>query len=346
MSICTWDPIRKSTTAVLSNNNLTVYMPKTTSPAFGTLGRNKGKHYFEVTASAGVYFNIGVANDKYMPDTYTPNVGSVNQRSYEASSGSKFPGGDTYGDSFKAGDCIGVAVDMDNGTVEFYKNGVSQGIAFSDVNAMGSIIYPFTTSNTNIYGAITVTANFGATPFQYPVEGFLAWNNDGEEAENPLELHIVLEVDEQIQLIGNVLPEMAGDPNLEWSSNLSSVASVDSTGMVTAHAEGYTHIKVKTINGEWNDFARVKVVAKGEGDKYRLSILLKTGESCLLESVFNLEDSAEGVVWTSGTPEVAAVAPSNTVQTRVTAQSKGLTLVTVQTIDGSKQDQIYVTVIE
>nr|WP_092074738.1 Ig-like domain-containing protein [Dendrosporobacter quercicolus]NSL49859.1 Ig-like domain-containing protein [Dendrosporobacter quercicolus DSM 1736]SDN11601.1 SPRY domain-containing protein [Dendrosporobacter quercicolus] len=341
MSICTWDPNNKSTNTTLSDGDLTAYLPNQSALVLGTIGHSKGKYYFELIQTVGIRLFMGIANENLTRSNI-----DLNGRYFFAYNGKKYPGANNYAESFGVGDCAGIAVDIDNGTLELFKNGVSQGIAFSDIKDLGTTIYPFVSNGTDVYGAATVTANFGATPFQYPVEGFLAWNNDGEEAENPLELHIVLEVDEQIQLIGNVLPEMAGDPNLEWSSNLSSVASVDSTGMVTAHAEGYTHIKVKTINGEWNDFARVKVVAKGEGDKYRLSILLKTGESCLLESVFNLEDSAEGVVWTSGTPEVAAVDPSNTVQTRVTALSKGLTLVTVQTIDGSKQDQIYVTVIE
>lgn len=341
MSMCTWNPNNKSSNTVLSNGDLTAHLPSQSALAFGTVGHSKGKYYFELIQNQGIRLIMGIANEKLTPSTM-----GLNGRHIFAYNGKKSPGANDYAESFGIGDCAGIAVDIDNGTLELFKNGVSQGIGFSDIKDLGTTIYPFVSNGTDTYGTAVVTANFGATPFQYPVDGFLAWNDDEEKAENPLELHIVLEVDEQIQLIGNVLPEMVGDPNLEWSSNLLSVASVDSTGMVTAHAEGYAHIKVKTINGEWNDFARVKVVAKGEGDKYRLSILLKTGESCLLESVFNLEDSLEEVVWTSGTPEVATVDPSNTVQTRVTAQSKGLTLVTVQTIDGSKQDQIYVTVIE
>lgn len=185
MPECTWDTIRKSTAAELSNNNLTVYMPKGTAPAFGTLGRNKGKHYFEITASQGAYFCIGIANGDYLPDTYTQNMSSLNQRSYGSNTGAIFPGGATYGETFGVGDYIGVAVDMDNGSIKFYKNGISKGIAFNDVNQMGTLIYPFVTSITNGYGAVTVTANFGATPFQYPLEGFLPWDFDSEEPVEP-----------------------------------------------------------------------------------------------------------------------------------------------------------------
>eukprot|EP00954_Amorphochlora_amoebiformis_P017531 1319686-Amorphochlora_amoeboformis.AAC.1 len=40
----------------------------------------------------------------------------------------------TYGEPFGPGDTIGVEVDMDVGTIEFWKNGVSQGLAYVDVS--------------------------------------------------------------------------------------------------------------------------------------------------------------------------------------------------------------------
>jgi hypothetical protein len=41
----------------------------------------------------------------------------------------------SYGASYNAGDIIGVAWDADNGNLTFYKNGVSQGVAYSSVSA-------------------------------------------------------------------------------------------------------------------------------------------------------------------------------------------------------------------
>ena len=40
-------------------------------------------------------------------------------------------GGYTYANAFTSGDIIGVALDLDNGSLVFYKNGVSQGTAFT-----------------------------------------------------------------------------------------------------------------------------------------------------------------------------------------------------------------------
>ena len=41
----------------------------------------------------------------------------------------------TYGATWQTvGDTIGIAFDADNGTVRFYKNGVDQGVAFSNID--------------------------------------------------------------------------------------------------------------------------------------------------------------------------------------------------------------------
>lgn len=208
---------------------------------------------------------------------------------------------------------------------------------------------PYTTIASNVSGTSYVDSGLtNGTIYYYVVTAITAngeSGNSNEASATPKadvtppdpKLHIVLEVGEQIQLIGNILPEIIGDPNLEWNSTLPQIASVDATGKVTAHAEGVTRIQVKTKDGTWTDYALVEVIAK----KYRLSILLKVGESCLLKFAADKD-----VIWQSGDSAVATVDPSDAPITRVTAHAKGLSLVTVQTADGSKRDQIYVTVIK
>lgn len=51
------------------------------------------------------------------------------------------------------------------------------------------------------------------------------------------------------QLVGNILPQNASDKTIIWSSNNSSVATVNSTGLVTAKNAGTATITAKTING-------------------------------------------------------------------------------------------------
>lgn len=86
--------------------------------------------------------------------------------SYYGDAGQKVTNGATsaYGASFTTGDTLSVLLDMDGGgNVEFYKNGVTQGVAFTGLSG-------------DIYAGISlfrngnqITANFGATAFAYPV---------------------------------------------------------------------------------------------------------------------------------------------------------------------------------
>ena len=76
-----------------------------------------------------------------------------------------------YGASWASGDTLAVAVDMDAGTIVFYKNGTSQGTAFSDLAGTAWTIF--------FYGYIAAghQVNFGQRPFTYtPPTGFKALN--------------------------------------------------------------------------------------------------------------------------------------------------------------------------
>jgi len=71
----------------------------------------------------------------------------------------------TYGSTYGINDEIGVAFDADAGTLTFYKNGVSQGVAYTGLS--GTFIPAFALSyNSGQSGAL---ANFGAQPFSYAV---------------------------------------------------------------------------------------------------------------------------------------------------------------------------------
>ena len=81
--------------------------------------------------------------------------------------------GVAYGATVADNDIVGVAFDADTGSITFYKNNVSQGVAFS---GMGSGTWYFGVS---IYGtsAGAASINFGQQPFTYtPPTGFLALN--------------------------------------------------------------------------------------------------------------------------------------------------------------------------
>jgi len=78
----------------------------------------------------------------------------------------------SYGASYVANDVIGVALDMDAGTMTFYKNGVSQGTAFTGLT--GTLIPTVRVIREASYTSAWY-ANFGQRPFAYTApSGFKA----------------------------------------------------------------------------------------------------------------------------------------------------------------------------
>ena len=139
----------------------------------GTVAVSSGKWYWEAhVITRGTYMQIGiVGSDVFFQSTddiqeWPTGYGyySVGKKVHNAANSS-------YGTTFTTGDLIGIALDLDAGTIEFYKNNVSQGVAFTGIS--GEFIPAFA-----VYGGSgKVTANFGQRPFAYtPPTGFLKLN--------------------------------------------------------------------------------------------------------------------------------------------------------------------------
>jgi len=128
---------------------------------------SSGKWYWEITAEVVSSMGIGVclATCSLSAATYADST----NRTY-GYNGNKYDSGTTaYGATYTSNDVIGVAVDMDTGIITFYKNGVSQGQAFSDLVAQ--TWFPYVT--THAPASNIVLANFGQRPFAYtPPTGF------------------------------------------------------------------------------------------------------------------------------------------------------------------------------
>jgi hypothetical protein len=128
----------------------------------GTIKQSSGKWYWEMTLSAGNRCMLGITKYNtfnsanafyYSPDVYV----------YFSSNGNKWNNNTqtAYGASFVQGDVIGVALDLDAGTLVFYKNGVSQGTAFSSLSGNFAPVWGTdTTGNTHV-------ANFGQRQWAY-----------------------------------------------------------------------------------------------------------------------------------------------------------------------------------
>jgi len=141
------------------------------SVATSTITMTSGKWYCEMTALSD-YSMMGVAklpraNMRYLGDDVTGYGYYTNGSKYNNAVGV------SYGASFTINDIIGVALDLDAGTLTFYKNGVSQGTAFTGLSGE----FVFATGNTNVSNNAITAVNFGQRPFAYtPPAGYLKLN--------------------------------------------------------------------------------------------------------------------------------------------------------------------------
>jgi SPRY domain/Phage tail-collar fibre protein len=174
----TLNQLKKGANSTITDGNLIANISYGIDNAgsLGTIGVSSGKWYWEATLSSfgGSYsppaLNIGIANESYTP---TVGVGAdANGWMYYAMTGQKYTNnsGSAYGATYTTGDVIGIALDMDAGSVTFYKNNASQGVAFT---GLGGTIFPAISQ----FGSTTavVPFNFGQSPFVYtPPAGFKA----------------------------------------------------------------------------------------------------------------------------------------------------------------------------
>jgi hypothetical protein len=163
--------------ATLSNGNLTIAYggASTRNATMATFGMSSGKWYWECTVSAGTTAPImGITNTPSAPSVSNYPGFAANGWGYEASNGNKINNAASvsYGASYTANDVVGVTFDADTRELVFYKNGVSQGVAYTGL-AAGEYFPAF--GDGSALGTWTGQINFGQRPFAYtPPTGFKA----------------------------------------------------------------------------------------------------------------------------------------------------------------------------
>ena len=147
-------------------------------------------------------------------------------------------------------------------------------------------------------------------------------------------------------LVAAVTPSNAADVSVSWSSNSTSVATVDQSGNVTACKAGYATITVTTADGGYTASCVVTVipkiypVASISLDKTVLSLI--EGEAATLNATFTPSNATNrNVTWSTSDASVATVDQNG----EVYAVKAGTATITVTTEDGGKTATCEVSVL-
>lgn len=154
----------------ISSNRLSVKARSNFSTIRSNAAVYRGKWMYEVRLGSKGLMQIGwsTAGCKFTPDS---GVGdTVNSYAYDGNRVRKWNVASySYGESWLGGDVIGCAIDLDNGNVDFYRNGRNLGRAFENISMGPSFAYFPTVS---LARTESLTGNFGLTPIHYPLQGY------------------------------------------------------------------------------------------------------------------------------------------------------------------------------
>jgi hypothetical protein len=160
----TWNPLDftppNPPNTVYANGNTSVTTSASTgssSDVWGTLGAVSGKYYYEIkmtnnpSDSGNTGMSVGWGNSE-----------TQERITYYSGNGYQYydSGSAAYGNTYTQNDIIGCAVDLTNGTIEFYKNGTSQGSITNRITTNTGFWKPLTWDGS---GSLTASwnANFG-----------------------------------------------------------------------------------------------------------------------------------------------------------------------------------------
>jgi hypothetical protein len=175
---CTWNPLEKDATTVLSNGNIDAASIPGGAWLGAAFATRSGKWYYEITTVTGQYLMLGVADydvamnsKKEYTNTGTYYYYGSNGQLRVNGANTTFPDSTTYPYANNA--VIGIAFDCDAGTINFYLNGSKVGGSSNSITGLsGKLLGPALSAGS---GGQSCTANFGQRPFAYTApSGFKA----------------------------------------------------------------------------------------------------------------------------------------------------------------------------
>ncbi len=150
---------------------------------------------------------------------------------------------------------------------------------------------------------------------------------------------------ETLLITATVLPNNADNQSVSWSSNDTSIATVDTNGLITAVAEGSATITVTTNDGNFTATTGVTVQAAAipvTGVNVNpTSATLTEGETLLITAIV-LPNNADNqnVSWSSNDTSIATIDTNGL----ITAVAEGSAIITATTNDGSYTAQTNIIV--
>jgi hypothetical protein len=174
----TLNPLSNLDATTLAAANLNFTQTTGSSSVFGTIGVSSGKWYWEVICQQSVM--AGVADTQRSGGTYPGAFANscawdtfytLNSTNTHAT-GTFTKAGTISGSAGTAGQVIGVALDMDAGTIVYYINGSVQNSGNAVFTNITGTVFPVFRGSTT-----TSSVNFGQRPFSYtPPTGYVALN--------------------------------------------------------------------------------------------------------------------------------------------------------------------------
>jgi len=167
---CVLNPIARGTQAngTITGGNLNLSTTTSDTRTYATFGfPTSGKYYWELTNNNSGSKGQGIASVDANGDTYHVLYFGDGNKQVDGTNTS-------YGASYTTNDVIGVAVDIDNNQITFYKNGTSQG-AISYTFSSRPTMFPYVRREASTDASYSF--NFGQRPFAYtPPSGFVTLN--------------------------------------------------------------------------------------------------------------------------------------------------------------------------
>lgn len=171
MGLITWNPNDLGSGSTLDSTLLVLNISKHSGGSRATIPITQGKYYFEININSIVSnLDLGISNLIY---TFSSDIATDTKNvcvTRESSVGS-----------------IGIAVDLINHSVKFYRNGNLKISKTIPVSLQGKEVYPIVRSSTSD-GVRLITANFGSSEFNIINSNLDEWINLQNDGYQPYDM--------------------------------------------------------------------------------------------------------------------------------------------------------------